>query len=215
MSVTRVLICDDHAVVRAGLRLMLEALPRFALVGEAVGAADALAQVRQEQPDLVVMDLSMPGADGLAAIPLLRQAALAVKILVLTVHDDEAYFFAALQAGAAGYVLKGGTANELVAALELVAAGGVAVPSVLGQRLAADYLGRTAQSISLSEREAEMLGLIAVGRSVKEIAESMFLSLRSAERYRSALMTKLGLRNKAELLRYAVSRGLPEAAAKP
>ncbi len=215
MSVTRVLICDDHAVVRAGLRLMLEALPRFALVGEAVGAADALAQVRQEQPDLVVMDLSMPGADGLAAIPLLRQAALAVKILVLTVHDDEAYFFAALQAGAAGYVLKGGTANELVAALELVAAGGVAVPSVLGQRLAADYLGRTAQSISLSEREAEMLGLIAAGRSVKEIAESMFLSLRSAERYRSALMTKLGLRNKAELLRYAVSRGLPEAAAKP
>ncbi|MDQ2807202.1 MAG: response regulator transcription factor [Chloroflexota bacterium] len=212
---TRVLICDDHAVVRAGLRLLLDDLPGFDLVGEATGATDVVAQAIRAQPDLVVMDLSMPGTDGLAAMPVLRQAVPNVKILVLTVHDDEAYFFAALQAGAAGYVLKGGTTRELIAALELVAAGGIAVPSVLGRRLAAAYLGRPEQSISLSEREQEMLALIAAGRSVKEIADGMYLSLRSVERYRNTLMSKLGLRNKAELLRYAVSRVLPAAGTKP
>ena len=144
MGVTRVLICDDHAVVRAGLRLILETRPGFVLVGEAANGQEVLAQARQTQPDLVILDLSLPDLTGLAAIPALRQAVPNVKVLVLTVHEDEAYFFTALQAGAAGYMLKGGSANELVAALDLVVQGGVPIPRILGQRLAGDHLGRAA-----------------------------------------------------------------------
>ena len=132
MGVTRVLICDDHAVVRAGLRLILETQPGYVVVGEAADGPDAVAQAQQAQPDLVILDLSLPGQSGLVTIPALRQAAPDVKVLVLTVHEDEAYFFAALQAGAAGYMLKGGSASELVAALALVAQGGVPIPWIWG-----------------------------------------------------------------------------------
>ena len=127
--------------------------------------------------------------------------------LVLTVHEDEAYFFAALQAGAAGYVLKGGSASELVAALDLVAQGGVPIPRILGQRLASDHLGRAPAAADLSAREQDLLRLIAAGRSNKEIAEELALSLRTVERHRSTIMSKLGFQNKAELLAYAVRRG--------
>jgi two-component system response regulator NreC len=145
---------------------------------------------------------------GLAAIPALRQAVPNVKVLVLTVHEDEAYFFTALQAGAAGYMLKGGSASELVAALDLIVQGGVPIPQILGQRLAGDHLGRAANTADLSDREQEMLRLIAAGRSNNEIAEELSLSLRTVERHRSTIMGKLGFHNKAELLAYAVRRGL-------
>jgi two-component system response regulator NreC len=208
MGVTRVLICDDHAVVRAGLRLILETRPGFVLVGEATNGREVIAQARQTQPDLVILDLSLPGVSGLAAIPALRQAVPKVKVMVLTVHEDEAYFFTALQAGAAGYMLKGGSASELVAALDLVVQGGVPIPRILGQRLASDHLGRVADTADLSDREQEMLRLIAAGRSNNEIAEELSLSLRTVERHRSTIMSKLGFHNKAELLAYAVRRGL-------
>ena len=207
MGMTRVLICDDHAVVRAGLRLILETRPGYVLVGEATDGADALAQARQTQADLVILDLSLPGGSGLTAIPALRQAVPDVKVLVLTVHEDEAYFFAALQAGAAGYVLKGGSASELIAALDLVAEGGVPIPRLLGQRLASDHLGRAPGPADLSEREQGLLRLIAAGSSNKEIAEALALSLRTVERHRSSIMSKLGFQNKAELLQYAIRRG--------
>jgi two-component system response regulator NreC len=208
MDVTRVVICDDHAVVRAGLRLILEAQPGFALVGEAADGAQVLALARQVQPDVVMLDLSLPGGSGLAVIPALRQAVPDVKVLVLTVHEDEAYFFAALQAGAAGYLLKGESSGELLAALDLVVQGGVPIPRRLGQRLAAEHLGRTTDDAALSDREQELLRLIAAGCSNKEIAETLFLSLRTVERHRSTIMSKLGFQNKVELLRYAVQRGL-------
>jgi two-component system response regulator NreC len=201
------LICDDHAVVRAGLRLMLETRPGYTVVGEASDGADALAQARRTQPDLVILDLSLPDGSGLAAIPALQQAVPGVKVLVLTVHEDEAYFFAALQAGAAGYVLKGGSASELIAALDLVAQGGVPIPRLLGQRLASEHLRRVPGPADLSEREQELLRLIAAGRSNKAIAEELALSLRTVERHRSSIMSKLGFHNKAELLAYAVRRG--------
>jgi two-component system response regulator NreC len=191
---------------------MLETRPGYALVGEATDGADALAQAQQTQPDLVILDLSLPGGSGLAAIPALRQAVPNVKVLVLTVHEDEAYFFAALQAGAVGYVLKGGSASELIAALDLVAEGGVPIPRILGQRLASDHLGRAPDTADLSEREQEMLRLIAAGRSNKEIAESLTLSLRTVERHHSTIMNKLGFHNKAELLAYAVRRGWLDSA---
>jgi two-component system response regulator NreC len=215
MGMTRVLICDDHAVVRAGLRLMLETRPGYTIVGEAPDAATAVAQARQTQPDLVILDLSLPDGSGLAAIPALQHAVPDVKVLVLTVHADEAYFFAALQAGAAGYVLKGGSASELLAALDLVAQGGVPIPRILGQRLASDLLGRATGTMDLSEREQEMLRLLAAGRSNKEIAEGLALSLRTVERHRSTIMNKLGFHNKAELLAYAVRRGWLDPPAAP
>jgi two-component system response regulator NreC len=215
MGVTRVLICDDHAVVRAGLRLILETRPGFVLVGEAANGQEVLAQARQLQPDLVILDLSLPDLTGLAAITALRQAVPNVKVLVLTVHEDEAYFFTALQAGAAGYMLKGGSASELVAALDLIVQGGVPIPQILGQRLAGDHLGRAANTADLSDREQEMLRLIAAGRSNNEIAAGLSLSLRTVERHRSTIMSKLGFQNKAELLAYAVRRGLLDPADLP
>ena len=215
MAVTRILICDDHAVVRAGLRLILETRPGFALVGEAADGEAVLAEARKLHPDIVILDLSLPGLSGLAAIPALRQAVPGVQVLVLTVHEDEAYFFAALHAGAAGYVLKGESANELIAAIDLVIQGGVPIPRLLGQRLASDHLSRPADNASLSEREQEMLPLIAAGRSNKEIAEELALSLRTVERHRSTIMSKLGFTNKSELLAYAVRRGWLRPGAQP
>ena len=208
MGVQRVLVCDDHAVVRAGLRLILETQPRFALVGEASTGPEAIARAGAIQPDIIILDLSLPGMSGLAAIPHLRAAVPDVKVLILTVHEDEAYFFAALQAGAAGYMLKGSSASELVAALDLVVQGGVPVPSLLGQRLASDHLGRVAGNAGLSDREQEILRRIAAGQSNKEIAAELALSLRTVERHRGTIMSKLGFQNKAELLAYAVRRGL-------
>ena len=214
-GVMRVLICDDHAVVRAGLRLILETQPGFALVGEATDAQEVIARATATRPDLVILDLSLPGLTGLAAIPLLLQAVPEAKVLVLTVHEDEAYFFAALHAGAAGYVLKGGSASELIAALDLVAQGGVPIPRILGQRLASDHLSRAADTAELSDREQAVLRLVAAGRSNKEMADELALSLRTVERHRSTIMSKLGFHNKAELLAYAVRRGVLDGPVAP
>jgi two-component system response regulator NreC len=155
----------------------------------------------------------MPGLGGLEALPRVRQAAPEAKILVLTIHEDDAYFFRALEAGAAGYVLKGASAEELLAALRLVAREGVPVPPTLGQRLLADYTDRTRDDpppshAPLSPREREVLSLVADGRMNKEIAERLSISVRTVERYRASIMNKLGLHNRAELVAYAVRRGL-------
>lgn len=209
----RILICDDHAVVRAGLRLILEQEAGFEIVGEAASGEELIAEAGRLRPDIVVTDLSMPGLGGLEALPRVRQIAPEAKILVLTIHEDEAYFFRALEAGAAGYVLKGASAEEFLAALRLVARGGVPVPPTLGQRLLADYTDRTKGSLppnhaQLSPREREVLSLVADGRMNKEIAERLSISVRTVERYRASIMNKLGLHNRAELVAYAVRRGL-------
>jgi two-component system, NarL family, response regulator NreC len=213
MNVYKVLICDDHAVVRAGLQLILEKEKDFQLVGEAENAEQAIELAAYHQPDLVLMDISMPGANGLQAIPRLQAAAPQAKVLILTVHDDEAYFFQALQVGAAGYVLKGASVSELLAALRLVIQGGVPIPRTLTPRLLDDYLERANQRAVPSEdpfskREREILGLICKGRTNKQIAEELFLSVRTVERHRSTIMRKAGLQNRAELVAYAVRQGL-------
>ena len=209
----RILICDDHTVVRAGLRLILEQEAGFEIVGEAASGEELIAEAGRLRPDVVVTDLSMPGLGGLEALPRVRQAAPEAKILVLTIHEDDAYFFRALEAGAAGYVLKGASAEELLAALRLVAREGVPVPPTLGQRLLADYTDRTRDEpppnhAQLSPREREVLSLVADGRMNKEIAEQLSISVRTVERYRASIMNKLGLHNRAELVAYAVRRGL-------
>jgi two-component system response regulator NreC len=212
MNAYKVLICDDHAVVRAGLRLLLQTEREFRIVGEAENAEQAIELAARLQPDLVLMDISMPGGKGLDAIPRLRAVAPEARVLVLTVHDDEAYFFRALQAGAAGYVLKGATVSELLAALRLVIQGGVPIPRTLGPRLLSDYLDRAGQQAvssyeTLSAREHEILRLICNGRTNKQIAEELFLSVRTVERHRSSIMRKAGLENRAELVAYALRQG--------
>jgi two-component system response regulator NreC len=212
LKTVQVLICDDHAVVRAGLRLILEPEEDFEIVGEAETAEEAISLASQLHPDLIILDISMPGMSGLSAIPRLREVAPQARVLVLTVHDDEAYFFQALQAGAAGYVLKGASRNELLAALRLVTHGGVPIPHRLAPRLLSDYWDRVQNGVApsyqqLSSREREVLRLVAQGRTNKEIAERLSLSLRTVERHRSSIMNKIGLQNRAELVAYAVRQG--------
>ncbi len=213
MKTYKILICDDHAVVRAGLRLILGEDKDFRIVGEAENAAQAIEQAVLHQPDLVLMDISMPGTNGLHAIPRIRAATPEAKVLILTVHDDPAYFFQALQAGAAGYVLKGASSSELLAAVRLVLEGGVPIPFTLAPQLLSDYINRvdahrTPSYETLSARERSVLRLICRGRTNKQIAEELSLSIRTVERYRSSIMRKAGLQNRAELVAYAVRQGL-------
>lgn len=213
MKKTKVLICDDHATVRAGLRLILEREEDFHVAGEAENAEQAIIEATRLQPDLVIMDISMPGMNGMEAITAIRATVPKTSVLILTVHDDEAYFFRALEAGAAGYVLKGASVSELLAALRLVIHGGVPIPRTLGPRLLKDFLERVdgdqAPSYeALSSREREILRLIAKGRTNKQIAEELSLSVRTVERHRSSIMNKIGLQNRAELVAYAVRQGL-------
>jgi two-component system response regulator NreC len=213
MTVYKVLICDDHAIVRAGLRLILEKEKDFQIVGEAANAEQAIEQAMILNPDVVLMDISMPGMSGLDAIARLRTVVREAKVLILTVHDDEAYFFRALEAEAAGYVLKGASVNELLAAIRLVVHGGVPIPHPLAPALLADYLeqvenGRITSYRRLSSREREVLRLIAEGHSNKAIAEQLSISVRTVERQRSSIMHKIGLQSRAELVAYAVRQGL-------
>jgi two-component system response regulator NreC len=213
MKAYKVLVCDDHVVVRAGLRLIFEKEKDFQIVGEAENAQQAIEQAVRHKPDLVLMDISMPGEKGFEAIPRLHRMLPGVRVLILTVHDDDAYFFQSLQAGAAGYILKGASASELLAAVRLVMQGGVAIPRNLGPQLLSDYLERAnKQDVSsyamLSSRERRVLQLICKGRTNKQIAEELFLSVRTVERHRSTIMRKAGLANRAELVAYAVRQGL-------
>ena len=212
MKTYKVLVCDDHAVVRAGLRLILEKEKDFQIVGEAENAEQAIEQAALHKPDLVLMDISMPGAKGWEAIPPIRAVAPQARVIILTVHDDKAYFFQALQAGAAGYVLKGASVSEVLAALQLVTQGGVPIPRSLAPGLLNDYLERVdEQAVSsydrLSSREREILRLICKGRTNKQIAEELYLSVRTVERHRTSIMRKAGLENRAELVAYAVRQG--------
>jgi two-component system, NarL family, response regulator NreC len=212
MKTYKVIVCDDHAVVRAGLRLILDKEKDFQIVGEAENAKQAIEKAALHKPDLVLMDISMPGAKGWEAIPQMRVVAPQARVIILTVHDDKAYFFQALQAGAAGYVLKGASVSEVLAALRLVTQGGVPIPSSLAPGLLNDYLERVVeQAVSsydmLSSREREILRLICKGRTNKQIAEELFLSVRTVERHRTSIMRKVGLENRAELVAYAVRQG--------
>ncbi len=213
MKPYKVLICDDHVVVRAGLRLILQKEKEFQLVGETENAEQAIEQAARLQPDLILLDLSLPGIKGWEAIPDLQAAAPNAKVLVLTIHGDEAYFFRSLQAGAAGYVLKDASLNELLAALHLVMQGGVPIPRTMSPHLLKDYqqlLDRQGNPglEPLSSREREILTLIQKGRTNKQIAAALSLSIRTVERHRSSIMHKAGLENRAELVAYAVRQGL-------
>lgn len=210
----RILLADDHAILRSGLRLMLASQEDLDIVGEASTGTETLKQSESLQPDLILLDLSMPGLGGLDVLPVLHRISPAAKILVLTMHDDKHYLHEALQSGAAGYVLKKAADTELISAIRAVLNGEMYVHHSMMRFLIEDVLplkehtGLTDLWESLSEREQEVLRLVALGYTSSEIAEKLSLSAKTVETYRARGMEKLGLRNRAALVHFALSRGL-------
>ena len=202
----RVLLADDHQIVRAGLRAMLDPNPEIEVVGEACDGAEAIALVRDLDPDVVLMDLRMPKMDGVAAIARLRELALAVPVLVLTTYDTDADIVRAIEAGATGYLLKDTSREELMHAIASAAAG----RSVLAPRVASRLVARMAAPAgsALSAREIEVLELVARGRSNKEIARMLHLSEATVKTHLVHSFSKLGVEDRTEAVMAALDRGI-------
>jgi two-component system response regulator NreC len=211
--VIRVVLVDDHAVVRSGLRLLLEAEDDIEVVGEAGDSREAVFEVREHKPDVVLTDVVMPGQSGIEATPSIIKESPETKVLVLSMQDDPNYVREAFAAGASGYVLKEAADSELVAAVREVASGGSYVNPELGARMVAfEVKARAAaEADPLTEREREVLRLLALGHTNQEIAKLIYVSVRTAETHRAHIMQKLGLNTRAELVRYALAHGLLEA----
>ncbi|MCA1900432.1 MAG: response regulator transcription factor [Chloroflexi bacterium] len=209
---TTILLADDHSVLRSGLKLLLESQPDFRVIGEASSGLETLELAGRLQPDLILLDLSMPGLGGLDALPALNKTCPSAKILVLTMHDDPQYLRAALKNGAAGYVLKKAADAELISAIRAVLRGEMYVHPSLTRTLLDEMLPKpqTAPDAweTLSEREREALRLVALGYTSAEIAERLSLSAKTVETYRARGMEKLGLPNRAALVRFALQKGI-------
>jgi two-component system, NarL family, response regulator NreC len=206
----RTIVVDDHAVVRTGLRLLLDAEEDIEVVAEAGDAREAVFEARAQKPDVILLDVVMPGRSGLEAIPDLLKESPESKILVLSMQDDSAYVREAFASGASGYVLKEAADAEVVGAVREVAQGGRYVHPVLGARLvAADADERArAEEDPLSEREHEILRLLALGHTNQEIAGELYLSVRTVETHRAHIMQKLRISTRAELVTYALAHGM-------
>jgi DNA-binding NarL/FixJ family response regulator len=206
----KVFLADDHPIVRAGLRGLIDAQPDMAVVGEAYDGTAAVRGVVAERPDVVVMDVSMPGVGGAEATERIRAECPTVKVVALTAHEDRGYLKRLLQAGASGYVLKRSAADDLVRALRAVAAGETYLdPAVAGHLVPGLRAGGSAPAAEaeLSDRESEVLREIARGHAVKQIAARMDVGVRTVETYKSRAMEKLGLKSRADVVRYAVGQG--------
>jgi two-component system, NarL family, response regulator NreC len=208
--VITVVLVDDHAVVRSGLRLLLDAQDDIDVVGEAGNAKDAVFRARALKPDVILLDIVMPGESGIEALPKLLKEAPGTRVLVLSMQDDPSYVREAFAAGASGYVLKEAVDEEVVSAVREIASGGSYVHPALGARMiAAEAEERAAaEADPLSEREREILRLLALGHTNQEIARQLYISVRTAESHRAHIMQKLRLSTRAELVRYALVHGL-------
>jgi len=210
----RIVIAEDHTILREGLRSLLRADPVFDVVGEAADGRDAVRCVETLSPDLILMDLSMPRTNGLDAIQEIKKQNPEIKIIALTVHKTEEYVLATLQAGANGYVLKDATHSELVMAIKNVLMGKRYLSPGISEKVIEGYLeGKKTVKIksawdTLTKREREVLKLIAEGHKNKEIADYLYISLKTAEKHRANLMKKLDLHNTAALTALAVEKGL-------
>jgi len=206
----RVLIVDDHAVVRTGIKLMLAAEPDIEPVAEAGTRREAIFAARSAKPDVILLDVVMPDGSGLESIPQLLHEQPEAKVLVLSMQDDPRYVREAFAAGASGYVLKEAADVEVVGAVREVARGGRYVHPELGARLieAEAEAARRAEEDPLSSREREVLRLLAYGHTNQEIAKQLFISVRTAETHRAHIMQKLRITTRAELVRYAITQGL-------
>ncbi|MDO8691489.1 MAG: response regulator transcription factor [Dehalococcoidia bacterium] len=208
----RVLIVDDHAIIRDGLRAILEAQPDIEVVGEAMEGGEALEKADKLRPDVVIMDLTMPGMGGLEATRQLKLLHPDVRVMALTMHESDDYFFQVLQAGADGYFVKGGSSTELLSALRTVSQGEVFLYPSMATRLLKDYLkparaGRERYE-GLTDREVEILKLVAEGRSNQEIGDLLVVSVSTVQTHRAHVMAKLGLHSRTELVKYAIRQGI-------
>ncbi|WP_321166468.1 response regulator transcription factor [Paenibacillus sp. Soil766] len=206
---------DDHAVVRSGLMMLLHGKHNMEVIGEAADGEEGIVAAGRLKPDVVLMDLNMPaGMDGLTATAELRRLMPDLAILILTMHDDDEYLFRAIHVGASGYILKSAPHEELLTAIRSVAAGNAYLYPTATKRLMNEYIEQLKQGEnvdtfgSLSEREREVLALIAKGFSNKEIAEQLVISVKTVESHKSNVMEKLGLKTRPELVKYAAKKGL-------
>lgn len=211
----RIVLADDHAMIRQAVARALADVEGFQVVGQAGSAEEALELVPQLAPDVVLMDIGMPGMGGLAATEAIHKAHPEARVLIVTVHDREDYFFKALSAGASGYILKGAALEELVEAVQTVAQGDIYISPSLMPKLVSDYVRRAESGAVeldgpklLSSREMEVLRLIAKGRTTNEIAQTLMLSPHTVRRHRDHIMEKLNLHSKADLIRFAIHHGL-------
>jgi two-component system, NarL family, response regulator NreC len=207
-EVIRVVIADDHAVVRSGLRMLLEAQDDMHVVAEAGDVPTALQVIRAHRPSVAVLDLNMPGGSGLEAIPALRESTPETAIVVLTMQDDPAFAREALQGGALGFVLKEAADEELLEAVKLAAAGDTYLNPRLGARIAAQPPPAEGSPDGLSDRELDVLRLIALGHTNAEIGKQLYLSTRTVETHRAHIQQKTRLSTRADLVRYAIDHGL-------
>ncbi len=210
---TRVLIADDHGIVRGGLKLLLERQPDIEVVGEAADGAEAVERALSLRPDLAILDVSMPLLTGIQATHEIKRHAPEVDVLVLSMHDDERYVFEALKAGASGYVLKREADQDLVDAVRSVARGEPFLTNAATETLVREWMAdeTTGPREPLSQREQEVLKLIAEAHTNRAIGEILHLSEKTVESHRGNILRKLGMRDRVELVRYAIRRGLVEA----
>lgn len=210
---TRILIADDHAILRSGLRLLIDNQPDMEVAGEAGNGAEALQKAQQLQPEVILLDLNMPEVDGLSVIPDIVESAPHTRILILTMHDDASYLQQALQAGAAGYVLKKAVDTELLMAIRAVMRGETYIHSAMTQKLLEAVASNAQEKADtdpwqiLSDRERDVLRLVALGYTNAEIAEELFLSVKTVETYRARGMEKLELESRAQLVKSALKYG--------
>lgn len=210
----RLLLADDHAVVRSGLRLLLESQPDMVIIGEAENGEEAIRRTKELGPDVVLMDIEMPGMNGIEAARQIKAQSPRTAVLALTMYEDDQYFFEMLRAGASGYVPKRAAPDELVSAIRAVSRGEVFLYPSLAGRLVQDYLLRRdvesqePPADELTPREQEVLTLIAQGLSNTEIAEQLVISSKTVDRHRENIMRKLNLHNRVDLVKYALRKGL-------
>jgi two-component system response regulator NreC len=218
MTPIKLMLVDDHEIVRAGLRMMLEVEPDLEIVAEAESGEEALERVDECMPDVIVMDVSLPGMGGVETTRALRERYPDIPILALTIHEDERYFFQMLDAGAAGYLPKRAAPTDLVHAIRTVYQGHVYLYPSLATALVSDYLQRAETGgdeqrsyDELTERQRQVLTLIAEGLSSAEIAERLGISAKTVARHRENIMARLNLHSRTELVKYAIRKGLTEA----
>ena len=211
MKPLRILLADDHKIVRDGLRLLIDAQPAMRVIGEAANGEEALRLARDLKPEIIVMDLSMPELNGLRATEKIKAERPEIRIIALTAHEDEGYLSLLCKAGASGYVLKRSAGDDLVRAINTVAQGGVHYETTLTSRALARQMGKPsvgkASSAELSDREKEVLVRLAWGYSNKEIAGELGLSVKTVETYKVRIGEKLGLKSRPDIVRYALRQG--------
>jgi len=212
----RILLADDHTILRAGLKMMLYAQPDMEIVGEAQDGRQSMQEAQRLQPDIILMDITMPDMNGIEATKQIKKLLPEIKILILTMHEHDEYIFQALRAGASGYMLKEAADTELISAIHIIQSGQFYLSPTAQSVMVGDYLQRLRTGedkdsySSLTEREREILKLVAEGYTNNQIAERLVISPKTVDTHRTHIMDKLNLHSRAELVKYAMRRGLLE-----